>query len=117
MRVLILLLLPLSLAAQPDALIGEWSMDAESCREARLTYTAAGVHEALMLEEGTWKIKASGRYTRDGSRITVDIGGNRKDELIVVSVDDSTLVMRNADEARMQALGLDSVTLTRCPPR
>lgn len=103
--------------ANADALVGEWSIDAPSCDHARLTYTAEGLHEALMLEGGTWKTMASGTYSRDGDRVRVQTGEQQHDDLVIIRADDRTLELRNADAARMQAMGMDSVTLVRCPPR
>jgi len=117
MRLVLLttLLIP-SLALASDALVGDWSTDAESCATARVTYTADGRHEGLSFENGEWLVLATGSYRREGDRLMVR-AGDIEDRLVILSVDAEHLLLRNEDEARMTALGIESVAFVRCPPR
>ena len=113
-------LIALFLAPMPtlaaEALIGEWSVDAESCAQTRVTYTADGKHEALVNQDGQWRTLGSGSYRHEGERLTVRAGAI-EDRLVILSLDSERLVLRNEDEARMKAAGTDAVSFVRCPSR
>lgn len=106
-------LLPLSAAAAE--LAGDWSVDAASCAESRIRYTADGGHEGLVFEEGRWVTLATGRYRREGDSLTV-VAGETEERLEILQLDAGTLELRNADPERMRAAGVDSVRFVRCPP-
>lgn len=104
------------LAMSSDALVGEWSTDAQTCASGRVTYTADGRHEGLSFTDGEWRVLASGSYELEGERLLVR-ADDVEDRLVILSVDAERLELRNADQARMLALGVDSVSFTRCPSR
>jgi hypothetical protein len=107
------LLFPLGAVAAE--LAGDWSVDAESCAESRVRYTADGRHEGLVFEEGRWVTLATGRYRREGDGLVV-VAGDTEERLEILRLDAGTLELRNADPERMRAAGVDSVRFVRCPP-
>lgn len=117
MRLVLLLgLIVPAMAISSDALVGEWSTDAQTCASGRVTYTADGRHEGLVFEDGQWRTLATGSYRLEGQRLVVR-AGDVEDRLDIVSADDERLVLRNADPARMRAIGVESVSFVRCAPR
>jgi hypothetical protein len=61
------LLLPASVLAM-DEIVGEWAVDAESCRESRLIFDIEGNHSAVVAEDGRWESLGVAKLT--GSRET-----------------------------------------------
>lgn len=94
--------------------VGEWGIDAEFCAESRVVFTADGLHQAWMLEDGQWQVAVSAPYRRDGNFLIVDVDGV-EDRLEVLEESAERLVLRNTDEARHEALGIDRLELERCP--
>lgn len=105
-----------SATAAAAGLQGEWSPDPSLCGESRLSFTADGRHEAWYRDGGDWQVLASGRYTREGDRLVISLDGVSQVRE-VVSVDAAQLRLRHDDAALAEALGSDTVTLHRCPPR
>lgn len=94
--------------------VGEWGIDAEMCAESRVVFTADGLHQAQMLQDGQWQALASAPYRRDGNILIVEADG-AEERLEVLEESAGRLVLRNADEARQEALGIDRLELERCP--
>lgn len=94
--------------------VGEWGIDEEMCAESRVVFTADGLHEARILEDGQWQTLASAPYRREGNTLIVEVDGV-EDRLEVLEESADRLVLRNADEARHEALGIDRLELERCP--
>ena len=101
---------------QAASLVGEWNLDATACEQARIAYTADGRHQSLQRGDDGWTTSASGSYTLDGERLEVEFQGQRE-TLEVVSLDDTTLVLRNADPEVRSAAGVEQVRFVRCPAR
>lgn len=98
-------------------IVGEWNLDEGACEQARIGYTADGRHESLLREGDAWTTTASGRYrVEDDDTLVVEFEG-QAETLQIVALDEATLELRNADAARMDAMGVDSVVFVRCPPR
>lgn len=94
--------------------VGEWGIDAEMCAESRVVFTADGLHQARILEDGQWLTLASAPYRRDGNILIVEADG-AQERLEVLEENTGRLVLRNVDEARHRALGIDRLELERCP--
>jgi len=94
--------------------VGEWGIDAELCAESRIVFTADGLHQARMLQDGQWLTLASASYRRDGNILIVEADG-AEERLEVLEESAGRLVLRNTDEARHQALEIDRLELERCP--
>lgn len=51
--------------------VGEWGIDAEMCAESRVVFTADGLHQAWMLQDGQWQTLAPApAYRPKGKRPT-----------------------------------------------
>ncbi|MCB1561478.1 MAG: hypothetical protein KDI75_10370 [Xanthomonadales bacterium] len=98
-----------------DALVGEWALDASQCATTRIVYTADGRNEAW-LNDGGWSKLSSGSYTHNGAELAVEANGQR-DQLHIVRLDNNVLELRNADKARMDQIGRETVSFVRCPSR
>lgn len=98
------------------SIVGEWNLDAAACDQARIAYTADGRHESLQRSEAGWDTSASGSYRLDGDTLVVEFEG-QSETLEVVRLDDTSLVLRNADPARRSAAGVEQVGFVRCPAR
>lgn len=105
------LLLPASALAL-DAIVGEWALDAESCRESRMTFTHDGAHEALIAEDGRWQSLAAGEYRREGDVLIISMGETEQ-QLQVLVAEGDRLVLRNPDSG----IGDLTTELVRCPTR
>ena len=101
---------------QAASIVGEWNLDEAACAEARVTYTDDGRHESLHKADDGWNTLASGSYRLDGTALVVEFQG-QSETLEVVSLDQGSLVLRNADAARMSEAGVEPVRFVRCPPR
>ena len=97
-------------------LVGEWSPDRGLCGESRLSFTADGLHEALLDDGGGWQVLATGRYELDGRELSIRFEGVLQ-QREVVSVDEGTLVLRHDDEELAAVTGGYDVVLQRCPDR
>lgn len=99
-----------------EDIMGEWSMDADSCIESRVTFTIDQMHEALIAENGRWVSLAAAPFTIDGDTILIeDSPAGAEHRLEVVSVERDRLLLRTDDEERAAAIGTDSLALVRCP--
>ena len=105
-------------AADTQAVFGEWAMDAATCSESRLTFTTEYRHEALMAEGDEWLILASAGFTFEGDVILVKTSEYQSHQrLRVIVATESALQLRTEDVARAEAIGTDTLSLVRCPPR
>lgn len=102
--------------AGDDRLVGEWAVDPELCSESRITFTADGRHEALMGDDGGWRVLATGNYERNGTKLRIGFDGVVQHREIL-SVDADQLVLRHEDEALARATGSREAVFHRCPPR
>ena len=93
-----------------DDIVGEWSVDTESCRESRLVFDFEGIHSTLVADEGRWKALGSAEYRREGDLLIVTTGDVEERLEIIVSERDR-LVLRNPKSA----LGDITTELVRCP--
>lgn len=119
-RLLILLaLLPApAMAIDLEDIMGEWAVDAESCRDARLTFTIDQMHEALVAEGGRWVSLAAAAFDIEGDIIVIHTsadGTTPEQRLRVVAAERDRLVLRTDDAARAELAGTDTLTLVRCP--
>lgn len=104
------LLLPASVLAM-DEIVGEWAVDAESCRESRLIFDIEGNHSAVVAENGRWQslgVAASYRVEGDLLIITHSEGEERV-EIVIQERD--RLVLRNPNSP----MGDMTTELVRCP--
>jgi hypothetical protein len=93
-----------------DEIVGEWAVDAESCRESRLVFDFEGNHTAVVAEEGRWKALGTAEYRREGDLLIITHGdGEERVEIVVQERD--RLVLRNPDSP----LGDMTTELVRCP--
>jgi hypothetical protein len=105
-------------AQSPDPFVGEWAPDKASCSEARLVFTADGRHEALMREADDWVVLSEANFQREGSVVRVfDASGSLMETLAIVAMSPTRLVLRNADQSRHDAIGIDALELARCVAR
>lgn len=104
-----MLLLPAS-ALGIDEVVGEWALDAESCRESRLVFDIEGNHWAVVAGDGRWESLAVAEYRREGDLLIITHGdGEERVEIVVQERD--RLVLRNPDSP----LGDITTELVRCP--
>jgi|GEM_PF-6251785 len=106
-----------------DAFFGEWMLDEALCEEARVFWTADGIHGALAYEDGRWVEIVSTPYSREGDVVTYSvvpfgIGGSGDAEAVTERV---RITMQGTD--RLTAENLDreppdnTVEYIRCPAR
>lgn len=114
--IVLLSLLSAAVPATAAEIVGDWNLDAAACDQARVAYTSDGRHESLQRDGDVWTTAASGRYRVEDGTLVVEFQG-QSETLEIVSLDDTTLELRNADPARMSEAGVDSVRFVRCPAR
>jgi hypothetical protein len=103
------LLLPASVLAM-DEIVGEWAVDAESCRESRLIFDIEGNHSAVVAEDGRWESLGVAAYRVEGDVLIITHSeGEERVEIVVQERD--RLVLRNPDSP----LGDMTTELVRCP--
>lgn len=103
------LLMPASAMALED-IVGEWSVDAESCRESRLVFDFEGNHYAMVAEEGRWQMLSAAEYAREGDVIIIRQEGT-EERIEILEQQRDRLVLRN----RESAAGDLTTELVRCP--
>ena len=104
-----MLLLPGSAIAS-DELIGEWAVDAESCRESRLIFDGEGNHSAVVAEDGRWQTLSVAAYRlEDNQLIITHSEGEERIEIVIRGRD--RLVLRNL----FSAIGDVTTEFVRCP--
>lgn len=114
-RAIILLfaaLIPLRASAGQE--VGEWALDDAFCDQSRIVFTADGLHESRVLEDGSWKSLASAPYRREGDMLTIETP-ETTERLEVLEESSDRLVLRNTDVERHRRLGTTSLELVRCP--
>jgi len=105
-------------AQSSDPFVGEWAPDKASCSEARLVFTEDGRHEALMRDTDGWAVLSEASYRRDGNVVQVfDASGALLETLTIVSMSPARLVLRNTDQSRHEAIGIEALELARCVAR
>jgi hypothetical protein len=103
------LLLPASVLAM-DEIVGEWAVDAESCRESRLIFDIEGNHSAVVAEHGRWQSLGVAAYRVEGDMLIITHSeGEERVEIVIQERD--RLVLRNPNSA----LGDMTTELVRCP--
>jgi hypothetical protein len=102
-------LLPGSALAM-DEIVGEWSVDAENCRESRLVFDFEGKHTAVVAEEGRWKALGTAAYRREGNLLIIATG-EVEERIEIVTQERDRLVLRN----RNSMMGDITTELVRCP--
>lgn len=106
---LVALLLPASALAM-DEIVGEWALDAESCRESRLIFDIEGNHSAVVAEDGRWQSLGVAAYRLEGNQLIITHSeGEERVEIVVQERD--RLVLRN----RNSPMGDVTTELVRCP--
>lgn len=103
------LLLPAGAMAM-DEIVGEWSVDAESCRESRLVFDIEGKHYAMVAEEGRWQMLSPAEYEREGDVLIIRHGAT-EERIEILQQQRDRLVLRN----RESAAGDLTTELVRCP--
>ena len=103
------LLVPASVLAM-DEIVGEWAVDAESCRESRLIFDIEGNHSAVVAEDGRWESLGVAKYRVEGDVLIITHSeGEERVEIVVQERD--RLVLRNPNSP----LGDMTTELVRCP--
>ncbi len=106
-------------ATDLETVMGEWAIDAESCSESRLTFTIDFMHEALVAEDGRWKLLAAAEFSFDGDTLVIHASGPDgtagAQRLHIVTAERDRLVLRNQDTALSEVVGIDTLELVRCP--
>jgi hypothetical protein len=106
-----------------DPFVGEWMLDEEFCEEARLFWTADGIHGALSYEDDRWTEILSTPYSREGDVITYsvvpfEIGGSGGAEAVTERI---RITMQGSDRLTIENLDLEApdntVEYVRCPLR
>lgn len=109
-RLLMVMLLAPAAAIAEDHVIGEWSVDAESCREMRLIFDFEGNHSSVIAEEGRWLTLDVAPYRREGDLLIVDAEAG-EERLEILASERDRLVLRN----RNSPMGDMTTELVRCP--
>lgn len=122
MRMLILLvcLVPTPvLALDLEEVMGEWSVDADSCDEMRLTFTIDFMHEAVVIEEGRRQTLSVSEFSIDADTLVIHaedpLGARSVQRLKAVVVERDRLVLRSDNDALAGKIGTDTLQLYRCP--
>jgi hypothetical protein len=93
-----------------DEIVGEWAVDAESCRESRLVFDFEGNHTALVAEEGRWQALGTAAYRREDNLLIITTG-EVEERIEIVTQERDRLVLRN----RNSPAGDITTELVRCP--
>ena len=110
-------------ARAADPFVGEWMLDEAFCEEARLFWTADGIHGALSYEDGRWIEIVSTPYSREGDVITYsmapfEIGGSDDAQAVTERI---RITMQGRDRLTVENLGLEApdntIEYIRCPAR
>lgn len=122
MRMLVLLVCLVSapaVALDLEEVIGEWSVDADSCNDMRLTFTIDFIHESIVIEEGRRQTLAVSEFSIDGDTLVIHaedpLGARTAQRLKAVVVERDRLVLRSENEALAGKIGTDTLQLYRCP--